>query len=395
MENEKKIMDNYVQAFGTLEDLVKSADEQHTTDIWQRTAIRDIVACPIKGTQEITKAIPDGTPDELLAAFIGESNIVLSYAVEENVQEEPSTGLCYEPVPVHSKGILRPTALSDVFARAKISGEGLRVISTEELTSVLNTILPKWGKEALMLIRYGKITAVHSGAAGGYVVLPIPELLRAFQEKLDEKFSGYVFEEGFETHSFTAMRVSLPKQAKGLLDTYNKALIDAGKAPSDMCPSVVFYTSDTADSAATLAATLKDTRRNDFNIRIGSPIRTDHRVGSSVEQFRESVDGLFAQFTDGTERLVELLKQKIYYPKNCMYAIAKEVSLSKKYVQLAVDEFVALNGEGEACAHDLYYTLGEAICYAKNADESQSKLLEMEEALARSLFLNWKSFDHA
>lgn len=395
MENEKKVMDNYVEAFGSMEALIQSADEQMKSDVWQKSPINEIFTSPIKGTTDLADAIPTGTPEANLPAFIGESEIVLTYSVGDTVEAEASTGLSYDPIPTYGKGLLRPQALSDVFARAKISGEGLRVISTEELTDVLNTILPKWSKEALLLIRYGKITALHSAAAGGYVILPIPELLRAFQDKMQENFPGYVFEEGCETHSFTALRVSLPRQKSGLMETYNKALLAAGKPACEMCPSVLFYTSDTADSAATVAATLKYSRRQDFSVRIGAPLRTDHRGASTVDQFKESIDGLFAQFADGTERLIEMLGQKIFYPKNCMYAIAKEVSLSKKYVQMAVDEYVALNGDDESTAHDLYYTLGEAICYAKNAGESQGKLLDMEEALARSLFLSWKSFDHA
>lgn len=395
MKQDKKTVDNYVEAFSSMEELITSADEQQAADVWQKSPIKEIVTCPIKGISDLEDAIPAGTPEANLSAFIGESEIIISYARGDMVEEESSTGLSYDPIPSYGKGLLRPQALSDVFARAKISGEGLRVISTEELTKILNTILPKWSKEALLLIRYGKITAIHSAAAGGYVILPIPELLRAFQEKMEENFPGFIFEEGCETHSFTALRVSLPRQKAGLLDTYNKALLAAGKAPCDMCPSVLFYTSDTADSAATVAATLKFQKRQDFSVRIGAPIRTDHRGASTVDMFRESIDGLFAQFADGTERLIEMLNQKIFYPKNCMYAIAKEVSLSKKYVQMAIDEYVALNGDDEANSHDLYYTLGEAICYAKNAGEGPSKLLDMEEALARSLFLSWKSFDHA
>ena len=97
MENEKKVMDNYVEAFGSMEALIQSADEQMKSDVWQKSPINEIFTSPIKGTTDLADAIPTGTPEANLPAFIGESEIVLTYSVGDTVEAgfRPLSGSCF------------------------------------------------------------------------------------------------------------------------------------------------------------------------------------------------------------------------------------------------------------------------------------------------------------
>ena len=54
-----------------------------------------------------------------------------------------------------------------------------------------------------LLIRDEKVSAVHSGDAVDYSILPIDKLLKTVQEKLDARFPGNQFENGYSDHSLT------------------------------------------------------------------------------------------------------------------------------------------------------------------------------------------------
>ena len=98
---------------------------------------------------------------------------------------------------------IRDTAYKSLLDRAKISGSALPKLSRTVLAAVLNECLHLHSAEALLLLREGKISAVHSGDAVDYSVLPISELLGTLKTKLDARFPGNVFLAGYTDHAIT------------------------------------------------------------------------------------------------------------------------------------------------------------------------------------------------
>lgn len=379
-----KEKDNYEVGFSTFDALKSSAKEQSQNDEWVLSPIRDM------NVSELTSdSIPEVLPEtEKISEFIGESRLQVSYAVEKRDLSE--TGLAFDPYKIMIRKILRPRAIKGILDRAKSYGSALAKIPTEQLASHLNNCFLVWGEDALILTRYGKVTAVHSGS--GYSILLIPALLDALEANLLKQFPGFDFVSAHETHEYTGCSFQFPGQREEILKAYSDALRRAGKSPCRMVPGMSFFTSDTSDSAATVVATLTDT--DGLKIRIGSPIRVEHKNGNTVEQFAESLDLAYAMIKDGAAALAEMLTVTIENPVTAVYAIAKSIGFPKKYLGDAMDTFVAFHGDGETCAHDLYMVFGEAIANARALGETEARILDLEETAARTLQLNWKFFDH-
>ena len=68
---------------------------------------------------------------------------------------------------------IRTTAYKSLLDRAKIGGTVLPKLSRKVLSDVLNECLKLYPSDALILIRDEKVSAVHSGDAVDYSVLPI------------------------------------------------------------------------------------------------------------------------------------------------------------------------------------------------------------------------------
>ena len=117
---------------------------------------------------------------------------------------------------------------------------------------MLNECLKLYSADALPLIRDEKISAVHSGDEVDYSVLPIDELLKALQAKLDARFSGNEFESGYCDHSLVSASWRMPDQKEDLLGPYAKVLTAQGKATmaSKLMPGIRFMTSDTGVASA-------------------------------------------------------------------------------------------------------------------------------------------------
>ena len=142
---------------------------------------------------------------------------------------------------------VRMTAYKSLLDRAKIGGTALPKLSREVLAEVLNECLKLYSADALLPIRDEKISAVHSGDEVDYSVLPIDELLKVLQAKLDARFSGNEFESGYCDHSLVSASWRMPDQKEDLLGTYAKVLATQGKATmaSKLMPGICFMTSDT------------------------------------------------------------------------------------------------------------------------------------------------------
>ena len=152
-----------------------------------------------------------------------------------------------ELYPVHM------TAYKSLLDRAKIGGTALPKLSREVLAEVLNECLKLYSADALLLIRDEKISAVHSGDEVDYSVLPIDELLKVLQAKLDARFSGNEFESGYCDHSLVSASWRMPDQKEDLLGTHaTKVLTAQGKATmaSKLMPGIRFMTSDTGVASA-------------------------------------------------------------------------------------------------------------------------------------------------
>ena len=220
------------------------------------------------------------------------------------------------------------------------------------------------------------------------------QLLDGLQSKMDERFPGNQFSGGYVDHSITSASWTLPDQKTELLDTYTKLLAAEGKTAmaAKLMPGIRFSTSDTGVASAKVSALLVGLQ---YPIHIGGMISVEHRRQSKVPDFVESLDMLFAQFGDSVARLSGLLSIHLDHPVNAMTAICKRLALPKKAAMEAIDMFEMAIGEDSATAHDVFVAMQEIPFILKTQGTPESKLLALQENMARALTLKWRDYDYA
>lgn len=289
---------------------------------------------------------------------------------------------------------LRDTAYKSLLDRAKIGGSALPKLSREKLADVINSCLALHKDSALILVRDEKVAATHSGDDRDYSILEIDQLLDGLQHKMDERFPDNQFTAGYVDHAITSASWTLPGQKDELLETYTKLLVAEGKSSmaARLMPGIRFSTSDTGMASAKVSALLFGT---EYPIHIGGMIAVEHRRQSKVPDFVGSLDMLFAQFGDSVAKLAGLLTVHLDHPVNAMTAICKRLALPKKASLEAISMYEMAVGNEEATAHDVFMAMQEIPFILKTAGTPESKLLALQENMARALTFNWRDYDYA
>ena len=369
--------DNYSTTFDSYERMRRYHEKESAESLWRRCKVNELHIEPLDKLSPLYE-----TPSAFAAG--------VSRASIEDTAENLGLALqvegAYYPV--------RSTAYKSLLDRAKINGTALPKLSRQKLASVLNDCLALYSAETLLLIRDEKISATHSGDSMDYSVLPIDELLKVLTRKLDDRFAGNVFQGGYCDHALAVASWSMPGQKEDLLGAYAKLLESKKKTAlaAKLVPSIRFVTSDTGVASAKVSAMLEGTQHP---IHIGSCIAVDHRHQSKVEDFETAMNQLFAQFGDSVAKLQKLLEIPLSYPVNAMTRICKKLVLPKKAALEAIAMFEMAYGGGPASAHDVFMAMQEIPYILKFEHTPESKMLNVEENMARALTLKWSDYDTA
>lgn len=373
----QKCQDNYYATFSSYLMLLDYHEEQTKKTYWVKSKVNDLQVEPLGKTSPLVSnlsAFASGTTQD--AVDDTAENLGLAMRVDGNLYP------------------MRMTAYKSLLDRAKIGGTALPKLSREVLAEVLNACLGLYSSEALLLIRDEKVSAVHSGDEVDYSVLPIDQLITTLKGKLDARFPGNEFETGYCDHSLVSASWKMPDQKEDLLGAYTKLLASQGKtAMADkLMPGVRFMTSDTGIASAKVSALLVG---GQHPIHIGGCIAVDHRHQKKVSDFDAALDQLFAQFGDSIAKLQKLLEVHLDYPINAMTRVCKKLSLPKKAAVEAIAMFEMAYGGGPATAHDVFLAMQEIPFILKTENTPESKLLVVEENMARALTLKWSDYDLA
>ena len=289
---------------------------------------------------------------------------------------------------------MRMTAYKSLLDRAKIGGTALPKLGREVLAEVLNACLKLYPADALLLVRDEKVAAVHSGDAVDYSVLPVDELLTTLEAELEDRFPGSQFESGYCDHAIVSATWTVPGQKEDLLGVYTKVLDSQGKSgiASRLMPGVRFMSSDTGVASAKVSALLMNGKHP---IHIGGCIAVDHRHQSKVSDFGTGLGQLFAQFGDRIAGLQKLLEIPLVYPVNAMTRVCKKLSMPKKAAVEAIAMYEMACGGGPGTAHDVFLAMQEIPFILRAEGTPESKLLAVEENMARALSFRWGDYDLA
>ena len=373
----KSCCDSYHTQFSAFPDMLSYHEKIRTDSRWERTEVKNLEVAALD------KASP-----------LFNDTTSFDSSVSRDAIEDTAENLKLA-IKVKDKFFpLRDTAYKSLLDRAKVGGSALPKLPREKLAELINSCLALHKDSALLLVRDEKVSAAHSGDTRDYSVLEIDQLLDGLQSKMDERFPGNQFSGGYVDHSITSASWTLPDQKTELLDTYTKLLAAEGKTAmaAKLMPGIRFSTSDTGVASAKVSALLGGLQSP---IHIGGMISVEHRRQSKVPDFVESLDMLFAQFGDSVARLSGLLSIHLDHPVNAMTAICKRLALPKKAAMEAIDMFEMAIGEDSATAHDVFVAMQEIPFILKTQGTPESKLLALQENMARALTLKWRDYDYA
>ena len=373
----KSCCDSYHTQFSAFPDMLSYHEKIRTDSRWERTEVKNLEVAALD------KASP-----------LFNDTTSFDSSVSRDAIEDTAENLKLA-IKVKDKFFpLRDTAYKSLLDRAKVGGSALPKLPREKLAELINSCLALHKDSALLLVRDEKVSAAHSGDTRDYSVLEIDQLLDGLQSKMDERFPGNQFSGGYVDHSITSASWTLPDQKTELLDTYTKLLAAEGKTAmaAQLMPGIRFSTSDTGVASAKVSALLVGLQ---YPIHIGGMISVEHRRQSKVPDFVESLDMLFAQFGDSVARLSGLLSIHLDHPVNAMTAICKRLALPKKAAMEAIDMFEMAIGEDSATAHDVFVAMQEIPFILKTQGTPESKLLALQENMARALTLKWRDYDYA
>ena len=373
----KSCCDSYHTQFSAFPDMLSYHEKIRTDSRWERTEVKNLEVAALD------KASP-----------LFNDTTSFDSSVSRDAIEDTAENLKLA-IKVKDKFFpLRDTAYKSLLDRAKVGGSALPKLPREKLAELINSCLALHKDSALLLVRDEKVSAAHSGDTRDYSVLEIDQLLDGLQSKMDERFPGNQFSGGYVDHSITSASWTLPDQKTELLDTYTKLLAAEGKPAmaAKLMPGIRFSTSDTGVASAKVSALLVGLQ---YPIHIGGMISVEHRRQSKVPDFVESLDMLFAQFGDSVARLSGLLSIHLDHPVNAMTAICKRLALPKKAAMEAIDMFEMAIGEDSATAHDVFVAMQEIPFILKTQGTPESKLLALQENMARALTLKWRDYDYA
>ena len=373
----KSCCDSYHTQFSAFPDMLSYHEKIRTDSRWERTEVKNLEVAALD------KASP-----------LFNDTTSFDSSVSRDAIEDTAENLKLA-IKVKDKFFpLRDTAYKSLLDRAKVGGSALPKLPREKLAELINSCLALHKDSALLLVRDEKVSAAHSGDTRDYSVLEIDQLLEGLQSKMDERFPGNQFSGGYVDHSITSASWTLPDQKTELLDTYTKLLAAEGKTAmaAKLMPGIRFSTSDTGVASAKVSALLVGLQ---YPIHIGGMISVEHRRQSKVPDFVECLDMLFAQFGDSVARLSGLLSIHLDHPVNAMTAICKRLALPKKAAMEAIDMFEMAIGEDSATAHDVFVAMQEIPFILKTQGTPESKLLALQENMARALTLKWRDYDYA
>ena len=288
---------------------------------------------------------------------------------------------------------IRSCAIKTILERARVSGNALNKVQKTELAQILNYCMKVAGGDALLRFCEDKISAVHGGDASDYAVLKTPELFRRTVEYLQDNFSGYTFAGASYDHSIVTAVWSLDNE-EALLKEYKEGLQTHGLPCDEIQLGLRLTTSDTGQSGANLYPMIffgSELR----NIPLGSPLKLHHKNKADLARFDEQLNLLYAQYSKALGNMQSMMDVYVLHPINAMLGVMKRIGIPKKYATLIAEDYRLKRGDTACSAYEAYLQISEVI-YLMQCDGAEgSKIVMMEENIARAVHLRWKDYDFA
>ncbi len=299
--------------------------------------------------------------------------------------------------------LVRNCAKASLMETAKLYGTALSRMSPDAYAQTLNCGLDVANGKSMILLRYGKLAALHSDGPAGYEIMPIPDLLDITVRELENRFGEIRFLSGYNSHSYTEAEFELTDAQMYLVMLYQQAL-ESVRSRSvydiDFMPTVRFCSSDTSGACATLQPQFSVSRSRP--VRLCDGIRVKHsRKGmaegqSGMAMYRYEISRIYARFEEAAKNVKRMASVTLYHPENVVVGLCRKFGIPKRYGTAAYDEVqMYRGGEGSSMiAHDVFLAMSACIACAKERGASRTAVNGIDEAISRiSQVDDWREFD--
>ena len=133
---------------------------------------------------------------------------------------------------------------------------------------------------------------------------------------------------------------------------------------------------------------------------INRGLKVDHiRAMSSsakdgVEKFAEIAKQVHAKFYETGETIVAMAKTNIMNPLNAYVAMTNKIGLAQRYAKAGYEDLERFCLGRPCTMHDIYLSMTVSINAAYEAGLRGSRLMAIEDAIAKVLILKWADFDY-
>lgn len=375
--NERVFADEFQKGFFQEEDFLAFLTQREENSQWETVKSKELRFYPIAEGQRIASKL------------------------EEELKKQGKVAV-FQDTMEHTRLILkvkdalypvRSCAIKTILERARISGNALNKVQKVQLAQILNYCMGVASGDALLRFCEDKISAVHGGDAADYAILEIPALFHRTVEYLQENFSGYTFAGASYDHSIVTALWSLDNEER-LLKEYRESLQAHGLSDAEMQLGLRLTTSDTGLSGANLYPMIffgSEAR----NIPLGSPLKLQHKNRADLAKFEEQLNLLYAQYGKALGNMQSLMDVYVHHPVNAMLGVMKRIGVPKKYAMEVAEDFRIRKGDEVCSVYEAYLQIAEVIYLMQCEGIDGSKIVQMEENIARAVHLRWKDYDVA
>jgi len=381
------LKDEEIKGFLNEQDAKKFFAKQEEAQTYINCYISELTAHPVDNApllvDDIRKLcqISSDVSDDSIKEAMETTKLALSYPGETITEAAPVGMTAYETM-MQRAGFTAAPVLYSLKNRA-----GCNEMSPTNKSQILNMGFECFTGKALILKRDEKIRAVLSGDPDDYSVLPVTELFDVLTNKLSVNYPKKEFISGTASHEFATLTYRLNDEA--LENQINEVFRSKGIKMSGT-PCVRLVTSDVGLSGANLFPFILDEAAREFPL--GFPLSLTHKNRHNAEDFEKNVMLIASSFKDASVKLEEMGSKKVKHKKDMILNVCKKMQLPKKLSFEGAEEFDNLYGF--ATQLDVYSKVFEIFdTYIAAISPSQDRIFQMEEQLARMVFMDFDSFD--
>lgn len=322
---------------------------------------------------------PLDNPDDALSETARNIGLLLVYPKDGDMVVKPT----------------RYTAFSSICARAGLAGSTITNTNDKPLQSVLPLVeKAQWLSRGLslhhakckILYRDGKVSSMLSS---DYEIIPANEVVPEFEKNVRKDHPDMSFASGMLSHEYLYLDYMLNNT--DMEESFIAMLDDYNVKASTVKAGVRFSTSDIGGSCVTAAPFYYI---DGVRVRLGHAITLAHDLKHKAEDFIELLKGLAMVFKEAEDRVEELGNTEIKHPHGCFMYILNKNPFLKAGSEKIADELEMLYPSG-CTAIDIYIALNRIVEERnKRKPLSPTQLINLTEAIAKLLFLDYKEYDH-